>query len=97
MAKAIAELRKLGLQPSPQDLPPVLGWEQELWEWYRRLPRQWRIGPMGPVGLDLSVWMPVIQQQGWDVATALDLLGEIEDGFLAPREVSETPSNDTRH
>ena len=109
MPKAVANLRKLGITPAREDLAPILGWEAELWTWYTRLSRQWRLASTsvptaaGPlvhtvrVGIDLTVWLPVIQQQGWDMATAMELLSAIEDGFLTEPDPPETPNHDTRH
>lgn len=97
MPKALEHLRRLGMTPAPADLPPVLGWEAELWLWFGRLSRQWRVGAVGPVGLDLGVWLPLIDSQGWDRPTALQLLSEIEDAYLAKRDETEKSSHDTRH
>lgn len=96
MPKALRHLKRLGLKPAPSELPPVLGWESPLWDWYGRLCRQWRVGALGPVGIDLGVWLPVIKDQGWDMATALELLAVIEDGYMAKRDENEGKSNDTR-
>lgn len=93
--RAIAELRRLGLTPSPADFPPPLQWEQTLWDWYLRLGAQVRVGPLGPIGLDYGVWLPVIEHQGWDLETAFELLSAIE---LARFSASPEPrEHDTRH
>lgn len=83
------------MSPAPSDFPEPLRWEQGLWEWYLRLAAQVRLGPQGPVGLDYSVWLPVIEHQGWDLETALELISSIESARFAASE--EPSAHDTRH
>lgn len=86
--EAIQALRDLGEEPEPEDLPPRLEWERPIWTLYRRLAGQWRIGPTGPVGLDLGVFIPEIHRHGWDVDLSLELLSAIEGAMLEKRESS---------
>ena len=49
---------------------------------------QWRVSLAGAVGLDLNVFIPVIRDKGWDLETALELLGVIEGKMLKREEHS---------
>lgn len=47
----------------------------------------------GAVGLDLAVFVPIIQARGWDLELSLELLGAIEEALLA-REEQEPKENE---
>lgn len=49
------------------------------------LKRQWRVGFNGATGLDLNVFIPVIERNGWDLDVCLALLAAIEDEMLAEK------------
>ena len=49
-----------------------------MWTLYQTMSRQWRVGPRGPVGLDLCPFIAEIDRRGWDRGIALELLSEIE-------------------
>jgi len=72
----------LGEQPSHDDLPPILGWEQPLWDLAQRFKRQWRTSFAGVVGLDMSVFLPVIQAKGWRLDFCLEIIELIEDSEI---------------
>jgi hypothetical protein len=73
-----------------------LGWESELWDLFWLLRKQWRTemvavsnGIGGAVysseksGLDLNVFIPLIERKGWDMTISLELLSAIEDVMLS--------------
>lgn len=53
---------------------------------YCTLHRQWRTDFNGAAGLDLNVFIPVIERKGWDLGLSLALLEAIEDAELEDRE-----------
>ncbi len=81
----------MGYEPEEGDLPPLLTWELPLWNLYCQLKHQVRIGVTGvsaagasqfvpvTVGLDLNVFIPIIERKGWHLPITLDLLTTIED------------------
>jgi len=77
--EALDALNQSGAEITAADLPPTLGGAQPLWDLYQLLGLQWRIGPAGPVALDMNVFGPESARRGWDPDTALTLLAQIED------------------
>ncbi len=49
---------------------------------YSLLSRQWRVGMAGAVGLDMGVFLPVMESRRWDLDVALPLLNAIETAVL---------------
>lgn len=47
------------------------------------------MGFRGPTGLDMGVFVPVIQARGFDLALSMDLLGTIEQAMLAENDNDE--------
>lgn len=88
--EGLQALRDVGETPAPEDYGPDLKWEAPVWRLYARLSRQWRIGASGqPLGIDLHVFIPCIEQMGWDLGMTLDLLTTIESAVLAKDIVEE--------
>lgn len=89
----------MGGAPSREDYPEPLAWEAELWRWYLTLASQVRPAPDGSHAIDLTVWLPVIQQQGWDMECAFSLLKRIEAARFGPSPSSspERPADGTVH
>ncbi len=81
-AVALKALADLNETPAEEDLPPTLEWEEDLWEMYWLLKKQWRVNLNGYTGLDLNVFIPVIEKRGWDLMISLELLSAIEDVML---------------
>lgn len=82
-AEYLAEIRKAGREPDPDDLPPPLDWEAGAWWLYSRVETQWRIGAAGAVGLDYGPAIALIQARGWRLELALELLQVIEMRMMA--------------
>lgn len=75
-------MKKAELEIHPDDLPPGLEWEVEVWELYELLGTQWREGLGGRTGLDYNPFIKMIEVYRWDMGLALDLLGAIESTVL---------------
>lgn len=58
---------------------------------YQRCSHQVRLGFGGIAGLDYGVFLPLVRENGWDMDTALELLGAIEQALTAPRENEALP------
>lgn len=79
----INAIRKSGREPDPEDLPPALEWEAEVWGLYERIQTQWRAAGMGRlIGLDYNPAIAIIKANGWPLQRALTLLQGVEAGFL---------------
>jgi len=79
-------VRKAGREPHPDDLPPALEWESEIWELWRRIETQWRCDMDGPVGLDYNPAIAIIRERRWPIEPALELLQAIELTVLKKRK-----------
>lgn len=93
--EALKALADVGEAPGSEDLPPLLQWEAPLWSLYAKLQRQWRWREKAAMGLDMNVFLPVIQSRGWDLDLSLDLLATIEDAFLATAPQHDEPESET--
>ncbi len=86
----IAAVVKSHREVHPDDLPPGLEWEAEIWdELWERVDTQWRVGPGGPVGLDYNPAIALIRARRWDLPLALELLQVIEKVMLQARPSGE--------
>ncbi len=75
-------MRKAGRDIHPDDLPPLLGWEREIWELYELVSTQWRVGMGGAVGLDYGPFIRLVDDKGFDLAFSLELLKAAEGKAL---------------
>lgn len=67
---------------NPADLPPVLEWEEPVWQLFQLLATQWRAGFGGREGLDFNPFITLMQARGWDVDLGIRLLRAIESELL---------------
>lgn len=85
----IAAVKQSGREPHPDDLPPELGWEGEIWWLWERVRTQWREGMNGRTGLDYNPAISIIRARRWDLPLALELLQVIETIMLQARPKGE--------
>ena len=88
---ALAELKKLGIEPAAEDYGPGLEWEAPVWLLYQRCSHQVRLAFGGIAGLDYGVVLPLVREKGWDMDLALELLGAIEQALTAPEKDEALP------
>lgn len=79
----IKAIRDSGREPDPDDFPPGLEWEDDIWQLYERIRTQWRVGMGGAHGLDYNPAIALIQCKGWRLDLALELLQVVELTILA--------------
>lgn len=84
--QALRDLRDLGHEPAESDYPPDLRWERPVWRLFLLGQSQWRTSMAGAVGLDYTVFLPLITERGWSTGRVLPLLGAIERAWLADLE-----------
>jgi hypothetical protein len=82
----LAGIRKSGREIDPDDLPPAMDWEADIWRLYERIRTQWRTGMNGATGLDYNPAIAIIQSKRWRLELALELLQVVELGLLAGRK-----------
>lgn len=82
----IDSIRRSGREVDPDDLPPALDWERDAWDLYQRVRTQWRVGLNGRSGLDYYPAIRLIEDWGWDLDRALEMLQAIELTYLCEDE-----------
>lgn len=74
--EGLAALADAGMKPAKEDLPPRMGWEAEIWEWFRRLCEG------KPAAVPRDRWLRICELQGWDMGLAFDLLDLVERALV---------------
>ncbi len=73
-----------GDEPSPEDLPPSLGWEHPVWDWYERLRAAVHRSKDGkPIALDRAAWWPVIDRESWNAQVAIRLVDALDAALFS--------------